>query len=97
MQVLEDENELRGVKLHNLLWKALLVTLVQVIEKFASIDKLHRDVEVLVVLEGVLEPDNERMVPKLDQVVPFSLDVLKLAHLRDMVLVNHLQGQMLLS
>ena len=67
VQVLEDERHLGGVETRCVVGKAARPS--QVREELAADDVLHQQVEVLVVLEGAEEVDDERVVELLEDLL----------------------------
>ena len=62
VHVLKGKYDLCGVELGPGLLKAIPVILVQVVEKFSSVDKFHHHVKVVLILKSILKAHNERVV-----------------------------------
>ena len=89
VQIVERKRDFGGVELGDGVGKAL--ALAQQAEQLAALDKVHDHVQVLAVLEGAPEGDEERVLDLLQHaaLVVCVLDLLHLDHLR---LLEHFDG-----
>ena len=62
VHVLEGKDNLSSVELCPSLLKTIPIVLVQVIEKFSTVDKFHHHVKVVLILKSILKAHNERVV-----------------------------------
>jgi hypothetical protein len=89
VQVVEGQRDLGGVELGDGVREAL--RLAQQAEQLAALDKVHDHVQVLGVLEGAPQGDQERVLDLL-QHAALVVGVLDLLHLDDLGLLQHLDG-----
>jgi hypothetical protein len=89
VQVVQREGDLGGVELGDGVGEAL--RLAQQAEQLAALDKVHDHVQVLGVLEGAPQGDEERVLDLL-QHAALVVSVLDLLHLDDLGLLQHLDG-----
>ena len=89
VQVVEGQGDLGGVELGDGVGEAL--GLAQQTEQLAALDKVHDHVQVLGVLEGAPQGDEERVLDLL-QHAALVVGVLDLLHLDDLGLFQHLDG-----
>lgn len=83
MEVTKGNGNLQNQKASLFLCKPL--DLIQVTEELPSFDKLHEEVDSIVILEYVVHVHNERMLDSVQNVL-LKLDVLKLLIINDDVL-----------
>lgn len=89
VQVVEGEGDLGSVELGDGVGEAL--GLAQQTEQLAALDKVHDHVQVLAVLEGAPQGDEEGVLDLL-QHATLVVGVLDLLHLDDLRLLQHLDG-----
>jgi hypothetical protein len=89
VQVVQGERDLGGVELCDGVGEAL--GLAQQTKQLPALDKVHDHVQVLGVLEGAPQRDQERVLDLL-QHAPLVVGVLDLLHLDHLRLLEHLDG-----
>lgn len=96
VHMLESEDDLRCVKLGNILREAITVALVKVVEELTPVDELHYHVEERLVLKRVLKFHNERMIEHR-QNVTLGPDAFVLARPVHQLLLDDLHREVLLE
>jgi hypothetical protein len=89
VQVVEGERDLGGVELGDGVGEAL--GLAQQTKQLPALDKVHDHVQVLRILKGAPESNQERMLDLLEHAA-LVVGVLDLLHLDDLRLLEHLDG-----
>ena len=94
MECFNSENNFGSVKFNSPFWKPLLAP--QMIKKFASIQKIHHHIELILRLKSVMHVNQERTVHFLHD-LPFWLSVINLISSENVIFVEYFHGEKMVS